>query len=144
MIGGSLFYDFARVGAIPHVPTEDLFLMWDKESVLEMLQPHVTEERYRQLDLKVRNTKLRRGKIDFLTEAEKQLVERLYMQSEADNVGGSSALAFYTVNGPRGTKLTFEAFIEDDGGCVHLKTPYDERDGTFTDLSKCLIEEDDR
>jgi hypothetical protein len=21
-----------------------------------------------------------------------------------------------------GTKLTFEAFIEDDGGCVHLKT----------------------
>jgi hypothetical protein len=65
--------------------------------------------------------------------------EYLQMQHEADQAGGSFCLAHYSIQAPQGKKLTFEALIEDDGGCVDLKTPYDDRDGTFTDLSKCLV-----
>jgi hypothetical protein len=80
---------------------------------------------------------------DLLTTVEKQTIERLYMENQ-DKVCDTKCLAFYTVNAPHGRTLTFEAFIEDDGGSVDLKTPYDERDGKFTDLSDILVVEDRR
>ena len=75
------------------------------------------------------------------TKVEKQTIERLYMENQ-DKVCDTKCLAFYTVNAPHGRTLTFEAFIEDDGRCVDLKTPYHERDSVFDDLSECLIVED--
>ena len=58
------------------------------------------------------------------------------------NVTPRRVLAYHYINAPHGRTLTFEAFIDDDGGCVDLKTPYDERDGAFDNLSRHLIEED--
>ena len=33
------------------------------------------------------------------------------------------ALAYYSIKTPQGQKLTFDALIEDDGGCVNLRAP---------------------
>jgi len=40
-----------------------------------------------------------------------------------------------------GIELWFEAVIEDDGSCIDLKTPYDERDGKTMDLADCEIDQ---
>ena len=58
------------------------------------------------------------------------------------NVTPRRVLAYHYTNTPHGRTLTFEAYIDDDGGCVDLKTPYDERDGAFDNLSKYVIVED--
>jgi hypothetical protein len=58
------------------------------------------------------------------------------------NVTPRRVLAYHYINAPHERTVTFEAFIDDDGGCVDLKTPYDERDGAFDDLSEYLIVED--
>lgn len=86
--------------------------------------------------LKRNETKLRRTRLDFLTEEEKQTIERLYMEKNTD---APMLLAFYYIKTPDGKWLSFEAPIEDDGGRVDLKMPYDERDGAFHDLSDSLI-----
>ena len=57
------------------------------------------------------------------------------------NVTPRRVLAYHYINAPQGRTLTFEAFIDDDGGCVDLKTPYDERDGAFDSLSEYVIED---
>ena len=58
------------------------------------------------------------------------------------NVTPRKILAYHYINAPHGRTLAFEAFIEDDGRCVDLKTPYHERDGAFDDLSECIIVKD--
>jgi hypothetical protein len=55
------------------------------------------------------------------------------------NVKPRRVLAYRHINAPHGRTLTFEAFVDDDGGCVNLKTPYDERDSAFDSLSKYVI-----
>ena len=47
----------------------------------------------------------------------------------------------YAVANSFRVNLRFEATAEDDGSCVTLKTPYDDRGGGFEDLSGCLIDE---
>ena len=51
----------------------------------------------------------------------------------------ATCVAYYRIETPQGRKISFKAFIEDDGGCVNLKTPHDEREGSFTNLSDCLL-----
>jgi glucosamine 6-phosphate synthetase-like amidotransferase/phosphosugar isomerase protein len=58
--------------------------------------------------LKRNETELRRGSLDFLTEVEKKIIERVYMQREADD---PRLVAFDTIKAPRRKKLTFEAFM---------------------------------
>jgi hypothetical protein len=89
--------------------------------------------------LKRNETKLHRTSLDFLTEEERQTIERLYMGHEAETNGPMWVIAYYTIKSPQREKLTFETLIGDNGESCDLKTPYDERDGEFTDLSGCLI-----
>ena len=135
--------DWDSVWYIPCVAIEDIFVMRDKEDIFELLQPHVTTKRYEELDKAYDEVKLKRLISDLLTESEKQTIERGYMEKQ-DQAFDSLCSAYYVIKAPHGKKLTFEAYIEDDGGCIDLMTPYDERDGKFADLSDCLIVEDRR
>jgi hypothetical protein len=53
---------------------------------------------------------------------------------------GICGLAYYSIPSTVGD-LLFEALIEDDGACIHLKTPYDHRDGEFTNLDECVTDD---
>ena len=74
--------------------------------------------------------------LEFLTDDEKQKFEEHYMEWWAEHEGcsGCYCYAYNSIKAPHGKELTFEAFIEDDGACIDLKTPYDERDGKFSAL----------
>ncbi len=140
--------DWKFVWYIPHVPIEDVCEMSESEYVLELLQPNITVQRYEELNSRfavVDKSKLGHGRLmsDLLTKVEKQTIERLYMENQ-DKADDAQCLAFHTVSTLHDKTLAFEALIEDDGGCVDLKTPYDERDGAFRELSDCLIVEDRR
>jgi hypothetical protein len=39
-----------------------------------------------------------------------------------------------------GGDLLFEGVTEDDGACIDLKTPYDQRDGKFLNLDDCVTD----
>jgi hypothetical protein len=51
-----------------------------------------------------------------------------------------NCLAHYDVEASSGDRLPFEAFVEDDGACIDLKTPYDFRDKKFVCLDNCLTD----
>ena len=73
---------------------------------------------------------------DFLTATERAFVEDIIMerQLEANQSNGMNCMASYCVT-HGDLSLSFEADVEDDGSCITLRTPYDERDGQFLDLS---------
>jgi hypothetical protein len=141
--------DWGLVWFVPRLSVRDILLQWDEEFIPELLALHVTAERCEEISAKInllnpKEAKLRRTSLDFLTEKEKETIERLYMERERKN-GNLTLLAYYYISAPHGRTLTFEAFIGDNGESFDsLKTPYDERDGKFTDLSDCLIVEDRR
>ena len=113
------------------------------EEVVYLLEGHVSGPRYKALlhehDL------IEKGEqefsIDLFSEQERRLIEDLIMEREFHQPGGDRAIAnCYATILESGTRLSFEAFIEDDGACIDLLTPYDERDGRFADLTDCLTE----
>src|SRR5262249_32649922 len=117
--------DWKFVWYIARVPVEAIFDSRDKESVFELFQSHVTPERYKKLDKKYEELESKQSErlmSDFLTEGEKQIIERADMEKRDEEC---QCRAYYTIKAPHRKKLTFEAYIEDDGGCVDLKTPYD-------------------
>jgi len=54
--------------------------------------------------------------------------------AEHEGCSGCYCYAYNSIKAPHGKELTFEAFIEDHGACIDLKTPYDERDVKFSAL----------
>jgi hypothetical protein len=78
-----------------------------------------------------------------LSESEKQAFENSYMEHEIE-ASRYQCKAFYTIKAPHRKKLTFQAYIGDTGEGSDLMTPYDERDGKFSDFSDCYIVEDHR
>jgi hypothetical protein len=74
-----------------------------------------------------------------MTDFEKETVITSDMKRTSEDISGPSALAQYTITSANGRKLRFEVFVGDNGESDDCKTPYDERDGNFTDLSNALI-----
>ena len=129
---------------VPRVPVECILAFEDDECIPELLKTHVTAKKREEISAKIKilkrdKVKLPLATLDFLTKKEMQTVERLYMEDEARKNGAMWTVAYYVIKAPQRRKLCFEALIEDDGGCIHLLTPYDERDGNFTNFSDCLI-----
>jgi len=72
---------------------------------------------------------------------ERETIETALQAAEMENLqsNGMNCLAHVEVTSPSGESLRFEAVVEDDGQCETLRTPYDERDGRFVDLTECLL-----
>lgn len=78
-----------------------------------------------------------------LSESERRHIEESFAKKtlEACAENGMNCIARCTVVSVTGAELEFEADIEDDGACVHLRTPYDRIASGFTDLSGCITSE---
>ena len=129
---------------LPRWSVDEILAGQGEEFIVELLQSQLTAERYKELDSKI---DLREGYktgyanlLGFLTGDEKLKIEEYNMEQryEDDKASACYCYAYNTIKAPDGKELTFQALIEDDGTCTELKTPYDERDGNFTDFSACL------
>jgi hypothetical protein len=124
---------------ILRVPVDDILDQWNEEFIDELLQSQLTPERYKELCSKIDLQQKDNAKIlEFLTDGEKLKIEEHYMEREAKYPESACCSADISIEAPHGKTLTFQALIEDDGACIELKTPYDERDGKFTDYSDDL------
>jgi hypothetical protein len=76
---------------------------------------------------------------DFLTIKERRGLENAISQQslESNIENGICCVAHHEISASR-PKLRFEAYIEDDGACIDLLTPYDHRDGRFKNLNDCV------
>jgi len=78
------------------------------------------------------------GDLSLLLPKEIELLERFKQEDELSY--SVNVIAQFSIKAENGSIMKFEGFIEDDGACIHLLTPYDERDGRFSNLTDCLIE----
>jgi hypothetical protein len=117
----------------PPVAVEDILANEDGE----LLQSQLTPERYKELCSKIdlqEEIKTNYAKVlEFLTNDEKLKIEEHDMDRryEDDKAFACRCYAYKSIDAPTGKKLRFQAFIEDGGACIELKTPYDQRDGKF-------------
>jgi hypothetical protein len=92
------------------------------------LEGKIDEERFKFLEKKFAEPDAERNGFNFLTKEERILTEREIVKMRLSDglKNGLGGVATYTVT-LRRTHLRFVATIEDDGSCIYLKTPYDER-----------------
>jgi hypothetical protein len=117
---------------------------WDPPSgVLYWLEAHVAKKRFEALialsdELDAAET----PSFSFLSAQERAIVEEKIAQRELEGVmdNGLNCIAQIALVAPSGGELRFEGYIEDDGACLELLTPYDYRDGKFKDLTGYLTE----
>ena len=78
----------------------------------------------------------------FLTPGERELLQEAIGHKNLTNnqENGMGCVARYSIQTDSGYALSFEAQIEDDGTCIYLKTPYDYRDGKFSDFRDCVTD----
>lgn len=121
-------------------------LSWGSSSFLSdlvtILEPQITPERLDFLEsLVAKLQEAERPRIEILTKRERNYLEEDFAEMELQSLSesGLNYLALYTITSQEGD-LSFEAHIEDDGTCLVLLTPYDKRDGEFTDLDSCLTD----
>jgi hypothetical protein len=114
------------------------------EGFVDYLKGKVTEVRFK--ELKSRFDALEESgesEFSFLEDKEREIIQEALAEDdlEGNQSNGMNCIASYTVRGAEGVELNFEGLVEDDGGCVELRTPYDERDGKFHDFSNCATDE---
>ena len=75
-----------------------------------------------------------------LTQDERDIILNALYEEIEENLedGPYYAIARSCVTTEDGVDLLFEGDIEDDGVCLGLRTPYDQRDGKFVDLDTVL------
>lgn len=78
--------------------------------------------------------------LDFLTKRERKLLESVIATWQLE--GHMNCVAHYKIEVASGQSLNFEAFIEDDGSCCSLLTPYDYDAGKFVNFDDCITEDD--
>jgi hypothetical protein len=108
----------------------------DSGAGVEPLKEISTQDRYECLC-----SALDSGELDcsLLTPEERNCIEGADMERRLHNLDTPTVIAHFTVPTPDGRELGFEGLIEDDGTCIDLLGPYDDREGRFRDLSDCLI-----
>lgn len=129
------------------IMTVEEYVSWTMTPVSELIyliEDSVDPERFQQLselsesldDDEVRD-------FSFLRKEERESLELAIaeQQLERNSSNGICCIAQCSVETPTGHYLQFEGDIEDDGTCIHLRTPYDKRAGKFCNLTNCLARE---
>jgi hypothetical protein len=143
-------WDFVNYAAF--VPAERLLEEYGADEMLELLEYYLEEYADKMLELghkalgperleqlkQATNGLDPKSALSLFSADEQRAMERVHQEYEAGNAG-SVDLAYHEVRSAHDKLLMFEAWIEDGGVCEHLLTPYDRRDGKFTDLTGCLI-----
>jgi hypothetical protein len=112
--------------------------------VINYLDGKIDQARFDRLNdeaIKVEEGKKEKFDLSLLTSDEQRLIEDSIMDKTLRMTDGPRVIANYILNVPGSDRsMSFEGYIEDDGGCIDLLTPYDERDGKFQDLSDSAVE----
>jgi hypothetical protein len=136
--------DWSFVGYAAREAVEEYVQRWGPPSeVLYWLEGHVTKERFEQLIGKSDELDAAdEPSFSFLSGQERRMVEEKIAQRELEGArdNGLNCLAQIALVAPSGRQLRFEGYVEDDGACLELLTPYDHRDGKFKDLTDYLTE----
>ena len=118
--------------------TESTDCLWS-EDVADKVKKIVSEERYKvmeEVDAFIQTNAFQSKKITLALERlsveETALIENLHHVEWYESGQHYYEVAYISVSPQDGEPLVFEAEIEDDGTCITLLTPYDERDGAFT------------
>lgn len=109
-------------------------------AVLQWLEGAVDEQRFRSLEKMFAKLEgAANSSFDFLSAIERKHVEDAISeeQLESNQSNGMCCIASHCVRLGK-VQLWFEAVVEDDGSCIDLKTPYDDRDGLCQGLSNCV------
>jgi hypothetical protein len=119
----------------------DLLYRWGAEDFIEMLGRRVSAGRLNELRPKIANLDKKGEYKDddfwFLSETEGSNLQSDFM--ERRDIDSYYCLAHRTVKADDGRELRFEIHINCEGEGYDLKTPYEERDGKFVDLTDCRI-----
>lgn len=127
----------------PILPIEECATNWNPISELVyLIQDEIEPDRFTELVNRFEALDdLAEPTFIFLTTSEKQLLEKAIaeqqLQRNLDN--GIGTIARYNLKSDE-MMLSFEATIEDDGSCIYLLTPYDCRDGAFSEFANTVIE----
>jgi len=145
-------HDLANVLGVPDSrrPTDSdwLFIHYAEKQTLEeygerfsefvhLVEGMVSAKRFEELAEKSEDHSSDDG-FDFLSAKERwNLEEAIAQEALKSNIeNGICCVAYHEILASR-SKLRFEAYIEDDGACGDLMTPYDYRDGKFKNLDTC-------
>jgi hypothetical protein len=110
--------------------------------VIYLLEGKVPEARFDKLkdEVELVENGEKQFELSILSAEEQKLIEECIMQDTLNDLGSAAVIANYSVKVPKRERdLSFEATIEDDGACIDLLTPYDDRDGRFVDLEDCAV-----
>ena len=106
------------------------------EELARHLEGHVEPTRLADLEYKLSQVDEYSGNPDlsFLKSSERLAIEAALMEHEMDEIEGGYVVARFCLGSPKGVEFWFEGDIEDDGECIHMRTPYDHRDGQFSEI----------
>ena len=109
-------------------------------AIWAVLERTVTRERLDEIDALDESSEVTEEK---LTQHERDIILNALHEEIEGSVddGPYYAIARSSVTTEDGVDLLFEGDIEDDGVCLGLRTPYDQRDGKFVDLDTVLYVE---
>jgi hypothetical protein len=124
----------------------DFLADWDSiwtYPVIDALEKVVTKERLSEIEriLESHESYTRGFDESQLSEKEREILLGVLLEEELEGGGPNFTIARSCVSTKSGFELIFEGFIEDDGVCLGLLTPYDHRDGRFVDLDNTVYEE---
>lgn len=108
-----------------------------------LIENSVDAKRFQQLlELSVPLDEAETPRFSFLLQNEQDELEHAIAERQLRNnaLNGMSCIARYSVKSPSGAVLEFEGDIEDDGACIHLRTPYDKHAKGFRDLTRCVTD----
>jgi hypothetical protein len=135
--GTTLHWRWEYVHYAPHLPSEELLEDYGVEDMLYVLGKVVSPERIEQLE-KATEGPDPKSALSLLSADE----QRAWKRSHQEYILTSdcfSIVAYCEVRSAYDKLLMFEVSIDDGGEWEDLRTPYDRRDGKFTDLRGCLI-----
>ncbi len=107
---------------------------YEKDELFYLLEEEIPDERYKELLSVLEEIEEGKRNFDFyniFTEEEQRIFKDGFEEELADNGYFGIVKASISIESPHEIDLPFEGDIEDDGACIDLRTPYDERDGNF-------------
>jgi hypothetical protein len=130
-------WEWEHVSYVPPASADWVLVCHGTAGVLELLREALSPERIEQLEQATQGLDIESALSLFSADEQRAMV-RLDQEYMA-GTDCQSAVAYCEVRSAHGELLVFEVSVYDAGEVSDFRTPYDRRDGKFTDLTGCLI-----
>jgi hypothetical protein len=130
--------DWDVVRYVPFRSAESVLEEFGADDTLELLEETLSPKRLEQLSEAIEGLDDDKSALKLFSANEQRAMERAYQKSCADSEY-EWQVAYYEVRSAHDKLLMFEVSTEGGEVSKHIRTPYDRRDGKFTDLTGSLI-----